>query len=53
MQRVGGVVTVEHDLAATEAPTPRDREESLHLVRRDVREQPPFHATDLPPARSG
>jgi hypothetical protein len=44
---VGGVVLVEHDLLALEAPSARGAEELVTLVLRNVLQGPPLHRAAL------
>ena len=47
MDRVCGVVAVEHDFAAVEVSPPGDREQQPNLLFGDIGEQTPLHATSL------
>jgi hypothetical protein len=47
VERVAGILAVEDDLAAIEAPAPRDGEEQPHLLLGNVAQEAPFHELSL------
>ena len=53
MQRVRGVVVVEDDLAVAEGSPLRNREQAADVLRRDARQETPFHARSVARATHG
>ena len=47
MQRVRGVVVVEDDLAVAEGSPLRNREQAADVLRRDARQETPFHSLSV------